>query len=43
MYCVGGMQTGVATVENSMEVAQKIKKMIQSSYYWAFTHKIQKY
>ena len=40
-----GMQTGAATVEDSIEVPEKKKKkqnylMIQQSYYWVFTQRI---
>ena len=37
-----GMQTGAATLENSMEVSRKIKKqngpMIQQFHFWIFTN-----
>ena len=43
-----GMQTGVATMENSMEVPQKVKHrtnyiMIQQSHYQVFTQRIQEH
>ena len=40
-----GMQTGAATVDNSMEVPQKLKieLLIQQLHYQVFTQRTQKY
>ena len=40
-----GMQAGAATLENGMELPQKVENksypMIQQLYYWVFTPKMQ--
>ena len=42
-----GMQIGAATVQNNVEVPQKVKNRatvtVQQSHYWVFTQRIEKH
>jgi len=38
-----GMQTGAATVENRMEVPQKLKNRMTLLHYWIFTQRKHKH